>query len=79
MPFKNLHTARIKSPGLFEKESFRTKILTSGITAVMGRLKGKKTLTIQSYRFDSKKFTVTQDKKWLKEHKINSMNFEKGV
>jgi hypothetical protein len=40
MPFPNQHAARLISPGRFEKGSFRTIKLTSGVTAIIGRLKG---------------------------------------
>jgi hypothetical protein len=79
MPFKTVHAARVRSPGSFTKGFFRTRQLTRGITAIMGRLKGKSTMTIQSYRFDKKLFTAAKARKWLRDKKIKILLFEKAV
>jgi ATP-dependent Clp endopeptidase proteolytic subunit ClpP len=76
MPFPSEHSARIIDPGKFEKDSFRRKNITSGIDIIMGHLKGESTMTTQSYRFDKDKFTVTEAKKWLKDHDIKYILFE---
>lgn len=76
MPFPNEHSARIRNPGEFQKDSFRRKNIETGIDIIIGRLKGKKTTTIQSYRFKKDKFTVAQAKKWLKDHDIEYISFE---
>lgn len=76
-PFENFHAARVMNPELFEKESFRTKAVgTSGVSIIVGRLKGKTTTTTQAYRFPKEKFTVAQAKAWLRENKVKSMLFE---
>jgi len=60
---------RQREPGLFEEGSFRTIRLTSGIKAIVGRLKGEKTTTIQSIIFDKKKFSAEEAQKWVAKHK----------
>jgi len=66
---ENTIRVRQKDPGLFEKGSFRTIPISSGVKAVVGRLKGKKTTTIQTYLFDKKKFNTNTVRAWLKKHK----------
>jgi hypothetical protein len=78
MPFPNFHAARVKSPDLFEKESFRTKNIKSGIDIIIGRLKGQTTTTTQAYRFNKDKFTSQEAKDWLKENEIKFISFEKA-
>lgn len=75
MPYPNEHSARVKSPGLFKPESFRRKDL-DGVSAVMGRLKGQTTMTVQAYRFPVDKYTPAQAKKWLKDNDIEDYTFE---
>ena len=76
MPYPNEHSARVKSPGSFQQDTFRRVNITDGIDAIMGRLKGETTMTVQTYRFDKKKFTPAQAKKWLADHKISPISFE---
>ena len=76
MPYPSEHSARIKSPGLFETNSFRRKNIDSGIDIIIGRLKGQTTTTTQAYRFKKGSFTSGEAKKWLADHKINYMSFE---
>lgn len=78
-PFANEHAARIIDPGKFEKDSFRRKNITKGVDIIIGRLKGKTTTTTQAYRFDDKIFTVAQAKKWLRDHDIKWILFEKST
>jgi len=59
---------RQRMPGDFEKDSFRTINITDGVQAVIGRLKGEDTTTVQTYIFDREKFTLEQAKEWVKEH-----------
>lgn len=75
-PFVNEHSARIVEPSEFQQDSFKTINITIGIDAIIGRLKGETTTTIQSYRFDKDKFTVVQSKKWLRDHDITWILFE---
>jgi len=76
MPYENEHAARIVEPSKFQQDSFRRKNISSGIDIIIGRLKGETTMTTQAYRFDAKKFTVEETKKWLKDHNIKYLSFE---
>lgn len=79
MPLPNFHAARVVSPGRFQEGSFRVIQIgdkDSGIKAIVGRLKGEKTATVQSYRFDKDKFTAAEAKKWLSEHDVKPLEFE---
>jgi len=78
MPFPNFHAARVKDPSAFEEKSFRNKEITEGVQAVMGKLKGENTMTIQSYRFSKEKFTEAQAKEWLKRNEVKFISFEKA-
>jgi hypothetical protein len=76
MPYENEHSARVRDPGDFEPGSFRRKNITRGVDLILGRLKGKTTMTAQAYRFDKSVFTVAEAKEWLKEHKVEYISFE---
>jgi HK97 family phage prohead protease len=68
---ENTIRIRVKSTSAFEEGSFKTVTIgkkSAGIKAVMGRLKGEKTTTVQSYLFDKSKWTTSEAKKWVKEH-----------
>jgi hypothetical protein len=68
---ENYIRIRVKDPKDFEQDSFRIITLSKekGIKAVIGRLKGKKTTTVQSYLFEKDKWTVKEAKEWVKQHK----------
>ncbi|MBU2072743.1 MAG: HK97 family phage prohead protease, partial [Gammaproteobacteria bacterium] len=62
---------RVREPGDFEADSFRTISIgaeDNGIQAVVGRLKGETTTTIQTYIFDRDKFDVGSARAWVDEH-----------
>lgn len=75
-PFSNEHSARIVDPSKFKQDSFKRINITTGIDAIIGRLKGETTTTTQAYRFDKDKFTVAEAKKWLRDHDITFIRFE---
>lgn len=75
MPFPNFHAARIVDPDKFE--SFATKKLTDGITAIIGIDKQGKT-EIQSVRADRTKFTASEFKNWLEKHDFKPIDFEEA-
>jgi len=62
---------RQRDPDDFEEGSFRTITLSDedGIRAVIGRLKGQDSTTVQSYLFDKEKWTVEEAERWVKEHR----------
>ena len=69
---ENTIRMRVKDPGAFQEGSFRTVNIGdkgNGISAIMGRLKGETTMTIQSYVFDKSKWTVEKARKWVDAHK----------
>lgn len=57
-------------PNKFEEKSFRTITLSpsKGIKAIVGKIKGAKTTTIQSYLFLKEKWSDQTAKEWLNEH-----------
>lgn len=88
-PFPNEHSARIKSPNLFDEKTFRRT--TGGtiygkvkvpVTAaiVWGKLKGAAGPTDnpipQSIRFPTKNWTAAQAKAWLKDNNVTYERFE---
>lgn len=77
MPYPNEHAARVRDPGDFQADSFRRKEAAPGVSIVMGKLKGGNgAMTAQTYRFDTKKFTEAQAKKWLADNKVGFKSFE---
>lgn len=82
MPYENEHSARVRNPEDFEKDSFRriklpkSKGGKGGVSVIIGKLKGKDTTTAQAYRFPKDLYTVSEAKKWLKENNIKYISFE---
>jgi len=68
---ENTIRVRVRDPGDFQKESFRTITISAsdGIQAVIGRLKGETSTTVQTYLFDKKKWTEEKAVNWVEEHK----------
>lgn len=79
MPYPNEHAARIKNPELFQETSFRRKNIDTGVDIVIGKLTGEDSTITQSYRFDKKKFSADEAKKWLKDNEINYIKFEAAI
>ena len=67
MPFRSEHSARLKDPDQYEKFRRQNDKFDGGIHAIFGVTEGGKA-ELQAIRFDAKKFTVSEAKKWLKEH-----------
>ena len=68
MPYPNEFSCRLKNPDNFEKNSFRR--LTQGkLSIIIGRLKGKKTITTQAFRYPKSRWSKEQAKKHCEEHK----------
>lgn len=77
MPYPNEHAARIRDPGLFIPESFRSKDLKDGVRIIIGKLKtGESGMITQAYRFSVDKFTPEQARQWLKDNKVAFKKFE---
>jgi len=88
-PYPNEHSARIKSPDLFDKETFRrtpdgtiygSKKVPATAAVIWGKLKGAAKPSDnpipQAIRFPTKNWTVAQAKKWLKDNNIKYEKFE---
>lgn len=79
MPYPNEHAARVKNPSLFKEDSFRRKTIDTGVTIIIGKLKdGDDSMVTQAYRFDIDYFTEAKAKKWLKDHDVDYISFEKA-
>jgi ATP-dependent Clp protease protease subunit len=80
MPYPNFHAARVKDPDLFD-HIVVLKTLDNGIMIYGGPLKSnpKGSIEDQAYRFPADKFTVAEAKKWLKDHDIHYILFEKAT
>ena len=76
MPFPNEHAARVKDPNNFQQDSFRRVNIATGVNAIMGKLKGSSSMTMQYVRFDKTKFTPAQAREWMKNHDMKVMLFE---
>jgi hypothetical protein len=65
---------RQRDPGDFEEGSFKTIDITDGVQAVVGRLKGEKSTTVQSLIFDKEKFKTEEEvREWVKDHDYKVM------
>lgn len=67
MPLPNEHACRIRSPGEFQKDSFR-RIKQGRLSIIIGRLKGKTTTTTQSYRYPKSSWTPDAARKHCFDH-----------
>lgn len=71
---------RIKSPGLFQSNSFRQTTLQDEkprVFSIVGRLKGETTTTIQSLRFPKDDgWAITSAVKWAKDHDFKTIAAE---
>ncbi len=79
MPYPNEHSCRLRNPSEFQKDNWaREERKHNGkiYIAVMGRLKGKDTMTDQSYRYPIKTWSESEARKHCKEHK--GILFEKA-
>lgn len=76
MPYPNEHAARVREPGSFQSDSFRRINIAPGVDAIIGRLKGETSTTVQTYRFDKSKFTAAEARKWLAAHDVTVISFE---
>lgn len=68
MPYPNEHSCRIKSPGLFQKDSFK-RIESGKLSIIIGRLKGKTTTTTQAFRYPVDAYTELAARKHCQENK----------
>jgi len=78
MPFPNEHAARLKDPGQYIRFRRENDKFATGIHAIWG-IKRDQTTELQAIRFDAKKFTAEEAKKWLKDHDQKAILFEKAT
>jgi|TARA_Y100000310_G_scaffold98201_1_gene95944 hypothetical protein len=64
MPFRDLHDARIRKPGRIVGQ----KTIAPGVTALLQVGEGGRGSRVQSLRFDRRRFTPAQARKWIKDH-----------
>jgi len=79
---ENTIRIRVRNPSSFQEGSFRTINIGdkgNGIQAVIGRLKGETTTTIQSYIFDKSKWTVERAREWVKEHGKKALSYTRVI
>lgn len=88
-PYPNEHSARIKSPGLFDDKTFKrtkdgtiygSKKVPTTAAVIWGKLKGAAKPSDnpipQSIRFPTENWTVVQAKAWLKDNNVKYERFE---
>lgn len=75
MPYANEHAARIHSHSRYLKLRRENDKLGKGIDVLWGIKRSGKT-DMQAIRFSAEKFTVSEAKKWLKDHAIDYLRFE---
>lgn len=68
---------RVRDPGGFQEDSFRRIQLQKSppIYAVIGRLKGETTTTVQALRFPKDSWSMAEAKKWVAEHRDSLKSF----
>lgn len=74
MPFPNEHSGRIKDPNQFDKIRRENDKFGTGIDVIWG-IKNNKS-EVQAIRFDAKKFSAAEAKKWLVDHDHKTISFE---
>jgi hypothetical protein len=64
---ENYYRVRIRQPNKFNENTFRHVIISEeeGIFSTMGKLKGQKTMTIQSIIFDKEKWDKKSVIEWV--------------
>jgi hypothetical protein len=64
----------VKDAGEFIEGSFRSIEITSGVKAMVGKLKSDPlgSVVIEKYLFDNEKFSTAEAEKWVDEHKRHS-------
>lgn len=73
-PYPNEHSCRLLTPNGWDSVRRQNDKFGSGIHAIFGIKDNKSQL--QAIRFDKKKFTVTQARKWCKDHDHTCILFE---
>lgn len=69
------HTAKMADPTIFQRDTFREKRLSDGVTAISAKRKNGTKMEIQSYHFAGDMYTADGAKKWLKDNNLNPVEF----
>ena len=79
-PYPSEHSARISDPGHYDEFRRENDKFGSGIHAIWGiKTKPKRIVELQSIRFDAKKFTAAEAKKWLKDHNYKPISLNQRL
>ena len=71
IPLQDFHACRIRRPGDFQEDSFRTTHEESDgkpISLILGRLKNETTLTLQAFRYPKDDWEVAQARSHCEDH-----------
>lgn len=81
MPYIGEHSARIHSPDKYDEFRRKNDALGSGVHVIFGiwTEDGDRKSEIQAIRFDARKFTVAEAKKWLADHDYKPISFEPAI
>jgi hypothetical protein len=64
MPLPNFHSCRVREPGLFKKDSFRTlQTKTKGLSLIVATLKKTEKTVVQAYRYLAKDWGADKSRK----------------
>lgn len=74
-PYPNEHAARLLDPAQFDRFRRKNNDFAQGIDSIYG-IKGDDPVRLQALRFDAKRFTVSEAKKWLSDHDYKPIQFE---
>lgn len=72
MPYPGEHSARQEDPSKYKRFRRENDALAPGVDVIWGITEDNKA-EVQSIRFDSKKFTPEEAKKWLEDHKYKTV------
>lgn len=77
MPYPGEHAARLKPPERYKRFRRENDKFGKGIHAIWGILPDGK-VELQAIRFDRKRFSPDEARKWLEEHNFELIDFEKA-
>ena len=77
MPYPGEHACRLQDPKQYDEFRRNNDKFGDGCHAIFGiKTKPKRVSELQAIRFDKKKYTVAEAKKWLKDHNHACIQFE---
>lgn len=81
MPYANEHAARLHDPRKYDEFRRENDAGGPGVDFIYGiwTEDGERKSEIQAIRFDAKKFTPSEAKKWLKDHDYDPIEFEEAT